>query len=195
VSNTGLDLEALEKLYRSSTPGRWFTVQQPWRPSGVGSWIIAGSDDPHAGTPVLDSMEIEEWPADRAAPDYSQSDADLEFVAAAKNAFPQLLSLSRRAGELPQCIDGAPMRPGMRVWRKGDLWLEDDESSGPFDTGIEVTEVVMLPNNRRDGGIKWRVRLEGCPADELYNPDDLYSSWELLHAATKALNSAAMGGR
>jgi len=90
--------------------------------------------------------------------------------------------LIEAAKGMPHTIDGVPVLPGMKVWRIGDLWLEDDESSGKFDCGIKVENVRMVPNNRRDG-IKWRVELEGCPSDELYAPHDLYSSWDALRSA------------
>jgi len=90
--------------------------------------------------------------------------------------------LIEAAAGLPHTIDGVPVLPGMKVWRIGDLWLEDDEASGKFDCGIKVENVRMVPNNRRDG-IKWRVELEGCPSDELYAPHDLYSSWDALRSA------------
>ena len=76
----------------AATPGPWFTVDLPWRPRGCGSWIVAGNPDPHVGTPVLDSIDIEEWLADEDGPDYTQSDADLEFAAAARSDIPALLA-------------------------------------------------------------------------------------------------------
>jgi hypothetical protein len=91
-----LDLDHLEKLSEAATPGPWYTVDLPWRPPGCGGWIVAGNPDPHVGKAVLDSIDIEEWDAELNGPDWSQSDADLEFAAAARAAVPAMCRELRR---------------------------------------------------------------------------------------------------
>lgn len=86
----------LQGLDRTMTRGKWHTVEKPWRPDGVGTHVIAGSDDPHAGTPVLDSIEIDEWPSD-AEPNYAQSDIDLSGVCFLRNNLPTLIEAMEQA--------------------------------------------------------------------------------------------------
>lgn len=90
-----VDLDKLEKHYQAMTPGKWYTVDKPWLQDDLGTWIIAGSFDPHLGKPVVDAMEIMEWPAEDEGPDYSQSDADMTAIVELHNAFPELLRLAR----------------------------------------------------------------------------------------------------
>lgn len=70
-------LSKLERLANAATPGPWFTVESPWLPPGVPTYVIAGSADPHAGRLVCDFDFIE----DRDQTD--NSDADAAFIAAA----------------------------------------------------------------------------------------------------------------
>jgi hypothetical protein len=105
-------IDRLEALLEVATKGKWFTVEQPWRRSDVATWIVAGSPDPHAAKPVLNAIEIDEWPAEQDGPDYTQSNADLAAVAALKNAAPLLLALAREAMASRPFID----MDRIRVW-------------------------------------------------------------------------------
>lgn len=99
------DLERIEAYCNAATDGPWFTVESPWRAShynkdtglheAIGTYVVAGSPDPHAGTPVVDSIEIDKWPADEG-PDYSQSDTDLAFCASARTDLPACIAEIRR---------------------------------------------------------------------------------------------------
>src|SRR5262245_7657798 len=82
------DLAADLALCETATPGPWYTVELPWRAQGCGTYVVAGNPDPHVGRPVLDSIEIDEWDAEEEGPDYSQSDSDLAFAAAARTGWP-----------------------------------------------------------------------------------------------------------
>lgn len=46
---------------------RWHVVGAPWLPSDTLPYIVAGNEDPHAGIPVVDLMDLEEWDQDTAA--------------------------------------------------------------------------------------------------------------------------------
>lgn len=52
-----IDLNALHLLALSATPGPWFQVGQPWNPKG--DFVCAGSEDPHIGTYVCDTEDID----------------------------------------------------------------------------------------------------------------------------------------
>jgi hypothetical protein len=84
-------MQQARELASKATQGTWYTVGPPWMPHDCGTWIIAGSDDPHAGIGVADSIEIMEWPADQSGPDYSQSDTDMAHIANAHNLLPSVL--------------------------------------------------------------------------------------------------------
>ncbi len=115
-------LQEIRERCQSATQGPWYTVESPWRASyynketglnePIGTYVVAGSPDPHVGTPILDSIEIDEWevPEDGSycGPDYSQSDADLNFAAHARTDIPDLLAEVER---LKQQITSAPFRP------------------------------------------------------------------------------------
>lgn len=101
------ELEALEEAYRQSTPGEWYTVEQPWRSNyydrdygaylTVPTYAVAGSPDPHAGKAVLDSVDLDEWEDYRDhESQVSQCDADLSCAVAARNALPRLTAEIRR---------------------------------------------------------------------------------------------------
>ena len=89
-------LAELERLEQAATPGRWYVVGPPWRPSGCCTYIVAGHSDPHAGTPVVNGIEIDEWPAEQSGPDYDQSDADLAYIATLRNLAPALIAAAKR---------------------------------------------------------------------------------------------------
>ena len=88
------DLAADLALCDAATPGPWYTVGPPWRPSGCPSYIIAGHHDPHIGKPVLDAIDVDEWDAEQDGPDYSQSDADMAFAAAARTGWPAAIRIA-----------------------------------------------------------------------------------------------------
>jgi hypothetical protein len=46
--------ETLRRLAEQATDGPWFTVGPPWLPRDVETYVIAGSEDPHAGEIVCD---------------------------------------------------------------------------------------------------------------------------------------------
>lgn len=52
-----IDLNALHLLALSATPGPWFQVGQPWNHKG--DFVCAGSEDPHIGTYVCDTEDID----------------------------------------------------------------------------------------------------------------------------------------
>lgn len=95
------DLAAIAARCATATEGPWYTVQPPWRGhyynkatdmyEMLGTYVVAGDPDPHVGTPVLDSIDIDEWDGD-TGPDYSQSDADLNFGAHARTDIQYLLA-------------------------------------------------------------------------------------------------------
>ena len=100
---TAQQLAEIKACAAAATPGPWFTVDTPWRASEGGTYVVAGSPDPHLGTPVLDSVEIMEWPAEDEGPDYSQSDADLTFAARARSWVPTLVAeIERLQAELKE---------------------------------------------------------------------------------------------
>lgn len=92
---TESDLTRLEKLSAAATPGPWYTVGPPWLPSGQWPYVIAGHDDPHVGQLVCDFDFVEYRDREyRGRPD--NSDADAEFVVAARTAVPALVAEVRR---------------------------------------------------------------------------------------------------
>src|SRR5262245_13724563 len=82
------DLLADLALCAEATPGPWYVVGPPWLPPGCAASIVAGHPDPHLAPAVLDAVEITEWDGEAEGPDYSQSDADLAFAAAARTGWP-----------------------------------------------------------------------------------------------------------
>ena len=36
---------------------KWYVVGSPWLPPGIGSYIVAGGEDPHGSPMVVDSFE------------------------------------------------------------------------------------------------------------------------------------------
>lgn len=127
-------------LAEAATPGPWYIVGPPWAADAVGTYVVAGHHDPHVGTPVLDSIDIDEWDADAPGPDYSQSDADLTFAAAAREALPLLLAEVER---LEAAIHQA-------------LTILDPPASGPAnDRDGEAVTVLALglgPDRSGSGG-------------------------------------------
>jgi hypothetical protein len=84
------ELDAIRERAGKATPGPWFTVDSVWLPRRMGTYVIAGHHDPHVGKAVLDCVDIDEWVG--PGPDYSQSDADMEFAAHARQDIPRLLA-------------------------------------------------------------------------------------------------------
>lgn len=96
------ELALIVAAHEAATPGPWFTVEAPWRANyynretesheSIPTYIIAGSDDPHAGKPVLDAVHIEEWETEeQKAAFVSQTDSDLGFCCIARSAIPRLV--------------------------------------------------------------------------------------------------------
>lgn len=67
---TKLAAEVL-RMDAAATPGPWFRVNCPWRDDDTFPWIVAGNEDPHAGTPVLDSL------ADECDSEYAEANTAL----------------------------------------------------------------------------------------------------------------------
>jgi hypothetical protein len=81
-------LNDIEQRARGATPGPWFVVGPPWNEAAP--YINAGSDDPHAGSVVCDFIDRDE------AEEMHNSEANAEFVAAAREDVPWLLAELRR---------------------------------------------------------------------------------------------------
>ncbi|MGU3417700.1 hypothetical protein [Methylobacterium sp. D54C] len=87
-AGAGGDLRELARLSEAATPGAWYTVDTPW---GDGTWLVAGSPDPHAGTMVCDCQDVNESrPED--GPDAAD---DAALIAASVNFVRRLLARSR----------------------------------------------------------------------------------------------------
>lgn len=96
------EIEELEALLEKATPGPWFLVTPPWLPPDVGTWIIAGDQDPHRGKAVCD-FEIQR-DCDMTEGDNYYNDALL--IAAARNLLPALLqSLKDKDAEIERLRD------------------------------------------------------------------------------------------
>lgn len=110
-----MTIDQLKELEARATKGPWYTVEAPWRPQDIGTWIIAGHEDPHAGRPVVDSIAIDEWPAEQDGPDYSQSDRDMGFISALRNAAPHLIAVCEAAKAYIAAEDACDARAVLRT--------------------------------------------------------------------------------
>lgn len=73
-----------------ATPGPWFTVDLPWRSRDVPTYVVAGNPDPHVGTPVLDSIDVDEWmEGEDPEEQIAQADENLAFAARARTELGQ----------------------------------------------------------------------------------------------------------
>lgn len=115
TDSTDDELRGIAEREQAATKGPWFTVGPPWLPSNCTTYVIAGSDDPHAGVLVCDFNFI----GDREQEDNSWNDA--EFIAHARADVPTLLAeVERLRGEhraalnevqrLRECADAALAR-------------------------------------------------------------------------------------
>lgn len=73
-------MSRLKELNDAATPGLWYTVDTPW---GDGTWIVAGSPDPHRATMVCDCQDVNESRQD-GEPDAAD---DAAFIAALVTAY------------------------------------------------------------------------------------------------------------
>jgi hypothetical protein len=126
------DLEKDLVLCDSATPGPWYTVDGIWLPPNCGTYVIAGHYDLHRGKPVLDHIDIDESDADQDGPDYSQSDADLEFAAEARTGWPAAI---RRASAAESQLAEAIAR--VRE-------LEAEIAAVPHPSGNDGTDRLVL---------------------------------------------------
>ena len=97
---TPAELQRLAELEKQATPGPWYAVGQPWL-RDIPTYIIAGHQDPHIGTPVLDAIGIDEW-EDKPGEEQrlkEQAQTDLELAAALRNSFPGLFARVRELEE------------------------------------------------------------------------------------------------
>jgi hypothetical protein len=88
-------LAEIEERAAKATPGPWYTVDGIWRAATAPTWVIAGHNDPHLGKGVCDALEIMEW-EEGEEPCYTQSDSDMEFIAASRTDVPDLCAEVRR---------------------------------------------------------------------------------------------------
>lgn len=106
----------IERLEAKATKGDWFTVESPWRANyfdkDIGeyrrmpTYIVAGTPDPHGCKPVVDGIEIDEWGDEKEYNDFvDQSDADLELIAALRNACKTLCAAARDAERYRKALE------------------------------------------------------------------------------------------
>ena len=114
-----MNLQEIRERCEKATPGPWFVVGPPWRASYphagemtdlLPTYVISGSDDPHAGTPVIDAISIDEWEAGKYHELLSQSDADLEFCAHARTDIPALIDRVEEQDEKIEALEAEAER-------------------------------------------------------------------------------------
>lgn len=81
------EIKKLRVLCEKATPGPWYTVEQPWLERDLPTWVIAGSNDPSGAIPICDSLDDFRYEGF----DAEQSDWDMTFIAASREAMPKLL--------------------------------------------------------------------------------------------------------
>jgi len=110
---TDTELAAIRERCEKATTGPWYIVNQPW--TETYTYVIAGHRDPHLGTPVLDSIHVEEVEEGEDEDELiNQSWLDCEFAAQARTDVPKLLECIE---ELKKQIIGYKKMAGI-VWRK-----------------------------------------------------------------------------
>lgn len=144
----------------AATPGPWHTVEAPWR----GSWydkekethvtlptyVIAGCEDPHAGTPVLAALDIEEWGEDNTYEDQvAKTDCDLGFTALARTALPLLLAERMQLVEdLTEYLDGAFQQI---AFLEKDGWWCSQALSTAVGLGDKLVELGTWEHDEKKG--------------------------------------------
>ena len=77
-----LDTEAIKASLKQITPGKWYTIGQPWAHSDIAdTWVKAGRPDPHISTFVCDCQSVSDDPVDEAQPNFYRPRANAEFIA------------------------------------------------------------------------------------------------------------------
>ena len=114
-------LAEIEARAEKATPGPWYTVAKPWLPSNMDTWVIAGSYDPHLGVCVAQPPEImEDDLEDLAEKVHSQSDVNMDFIAASRTDIPELCAEVRRLQKVVDALkeELAPYRPAYRKYKE-----------------------------------------------------------------------------
>ena len=88
-------LQQIETRCNAATPGQWYQVGPPW---SDGTWVNAGSEDPHSGIPICEQID---WDAcePESVPEGYDARANMAFIAHARSDVPILVAAVRELQE------------------------------------------------------------------------------------------------